>query len=867
QIALCLRRKTMESKVQVKESSFIAPSEATPTKVLWLSPLDLLQATNGHTPMVYLYRAKADGTAFFDMARIKEALAKALVAFYPLAGRLGVDENGRIEIICNSEGVLFVVADSDLTADDFDFKPSPELGRIFVPRIEPSSIIMGIQVTLLKCGSAVLGTAIHHAAGDGLSAFNFIQTWSAFSGNAAAAAAEQHPCHDRDLLRPRSPPVVHPDALSVLFPEVAFSKQREPTAAAAFTISKDQVAALRRRCGGASAFCAVSALVWQCACAARRLPPGTRVRLVFPAEVRRKLRPPLPDRYFGNAVVRLGVARHVTASESSLASIAGHIAGAIAKVDDELVRSAIDYLELAELKKGSGVPETSTDLRVTSWVGRGSGGMPETDLRITSWLGMPVNDVDFGWGKPQVMSRADSVCAGSVYLMEDAGDEGVAVRMLLGMEAANMDTFERIVSSKRCHLEGLVHVEVLEHLKELLFVMNCEGLSINLMNVGVKGQIALCLRRKTMESKVQVKESSFIAPSEATPTKVLWLSPLDLLQATNGHTPMVYLYRAKADGAAFFDMARIKEALAKALVAFYPLAGRLGVDENGRIEIICNSEGVLFVVADSDLTADDFDFKPSPELGRIFVPRIEPSSIIMGIQVTLLKCGSAVLGTAIHHAAGDGLSAFNFIQTWLGVARHVTASNFSSPAALASVAGHIASAIAKVDDELVRSAIDYLELAELRRKGISIMAPETTADHLRVTSWVGRGSGGMPETDLRITSWLGMPVNDVDFGWGKPQVMSRADSVGTGSVYLMEDAGEAARAASPCACSWAWRLPTWTRLSACFMQTLRRKAARLQLDASSGRQNALQCPLYIFFFENLIRGFLRKLEHIILENE
>jgi shikimate O-hydroxycinnamoyltransferase len=74
-------------------------------------------------------------------------MAKALVAFYPLAGRLGFDNDGRLEISCNGEGVRFVVARSSLVAEDFDFsKPSLELRRVFVPRIEPPSLIMAIQV-------------------------------------------------------------------------------------------------------------------------------------------------------------------------------------------------------------------------------------------------------------------------------------------------------------------------------------------------------------------------------------------------------------------------------------------------------------------------------------------------------------------------------------------------------------------------------------------------------------------------------------------------------------------------------------------------------------------------------------------------
>jgi shikimate O-hydroxycinnamoyltransferase len=86
----------------------VAPREATPTKGLWLSPIDLA-ATACHIPLVFFY---SSGAAFSSVARLKEAMARALVALYPLAGSLGVDEDGRLEISCNGEGALFVVSRS-----------------------------------------------------------------------------------------------------------------------------------------------------------------------------------------------------------------------------------------------------------------------------------------------------------------------------------------------------------------------------------------------------------------------------------------------------------------------------------------------------------------------------------------------------------------------------------------------------------------------------------------------------------------------------------------------------------------------------------------------------------------------------------
>ncbi|XP_066319633.1 hydroxycinnamoyltransferase 4-like isoform X2 [Miscanthus floridulus] len=411
----------MESdKVQVIESSLVAPREATPTKGLWLSPIDLA-ATAGHIPLVFFY---SPGAAFSNVARLKEAMARALVAFYPLAGRLGVEEDGRLEISCNGEGALFVVSRCYLAAQDIDFsKPSPQLRRMFVPRIEPLSLILAVQ-----CGRVVLGVAVHDSAVDGMSTFHFVQAWSAFAKDGDGAAIEL-PIHDRALLRARSPPVVHPDALSVLYPRVALCEPSgRPNAVEVFPISRDQLVTLKRLCGGASTFCSVSALVWQCAAVARRLPPDAVARLTFPVNIRRRgVRPPLPARYFGKALVELctaGAAREI-ASEA-LASVACRVSRALARLDDdgELVRSAIDYLELFQTG--------SRPVR---------GSMLETELRVISWLNLPAYDADFGCGRPRWMSRAESVRGGFVIIMNDGSQEHDAVRVVMCMEAANINEF------------------------------------------------------------------------------------------------------------------------------------------------------------------------------------------------------------------------------------------------------------------------------------------------------------------------------------------------------------------------------------------------------------------------------------------
>lgn len=96
------------------------------------SNLGVVSATRGYVPVVYLYR-RPYGTSD-DVGRLKAALTKALVSFYPLAGRLAVDGNGRPEVDCNMEGAVFVVERAGLAVDGArQFELSPEMRRLFIP--------------------------------------------------------------------------------------------------------------------------------------------------------------------------------------------------------------------------------------------------------------------------------------------------------------------------------------------------------------------------------------------------------------------------------------------------------------------------------------------------------------------------------------------------------------------------------------------------------------------------------------------------------------------------------------------------------------------------------------------------------------
>ena len=134
--------------INVKESTTVRPAQDTHNGSLWLSNVDLV-LPRFHTPSLYFYGPNGS-TNFFEPQILKEALGKALVSFYPLAGRLKRNQGGRIEIDCNGKGVLFVEAETDAVLDDLgDFAPTIQQKQL-IPTVDYSADISSYNLLILQ---------------------------------------------------------------------------------------------------------------------------------------------------------------------------------------------------------------------------------------------------------------------------------------------------------------------------------------------------------------------------------------------------------------------------------------------------------------------------------------------------------------------------------------------------------------------------------------------------------------------------------------------------------------------------------------------------------------------------------------------
>ncbi|CAN6202272.1 unnamed protein product [Urochloa humidicola] len=433
----------MAAKVEVLTSEMVAPAEETPAGNIWLSNLDLA-ARRGYTPTVYFFRNNGE-PGFFATDAIRDSLARALVAFYPLAGRLGADAaTGRLQIDCTGEGAVFVTARSPHYAlDDLlrEFAPCREMRDLFVPPT-PSCALLFVQVTRLRCGGVVLGQAMHHSVCDARGAAHFFETWASIArGGDAGGAAPVPPCFDQALLAARPAP-----ERAVMYDHPEYKPEPETPADAAaaaagseyasaiIDMTKAQVAALKARCPGASTFRAVAALAWRCACRARSLPADAETRLYSMIDMRARLAPPLPPGYFGNAVVRTSVSATAGEVVSNPVGHAARRALAATSQGDDYARSLVDYLEGVD----------AMDLPRS--------GISRAHLRAISWVGMSLYKADFGWGAPAFMGPALMYYSGFVYVMNAAGKDG-DLSLVLSLEPESMPEFRKVFAEELASLE------------------------------------------------------------------------------------------------------------------------------------------------------------------------------------------------------------------------------------------------------------------------------------------------------------------------------------------------------------------------------------------------------------------------------
>nr|BAX25003.1 putative EIG-I24 [Oryza officinalis] len=334
------------------------------------------------------------------LAVLTRAFAAALGLFVPLAGTLG--EGGRV-VWSADDAVPLVLAASDLSVADVDTdSPGSDLLECLAPGdgdVVTGAPVLALQVTVFACGGVALGMRVAHALCDGAGATKFLSAAARFARGAQEPAVA--PVWERqDLLGPRIPPrVVKPfervlaldAAAAVHGPYGAAGDSQGQIARECFHVSDARVEELRAQLAGEAGvklttFEFLAAFIWRARVKANGTSPDEVVKMVYSMNISKLLAPPLPDGYWGNVCVPVYVA--LTAGElvsQPLADTAAMIKKRKQEVDDEYVRSYIDFHELH--RGGEGVAVTA---------GRGVSA-------FTDWRRLGHSEVDLGWGAPDAV--------------------------------------------------------------------------------------------------------------------------------------------------------------------------------------------------------------------------------------------------------------------------------------------------------------------------------------------------------------------------------------------------------------------------------------------------------------------------------
>ncbi|XP_041018660.1 omega-hydroxypalmitate O-feruloyl transferase [Juglans microcarpa x Juglans regia] len=435
-------------KVTVHSSSLVFPSQESVRKSMFLSNID--QVLNFSVETVHFFPSKKDFPPEVVAEKLKHTLAKALVPYDFLAGRLNRNpKTGRLEIDCNAAGVGFVVASSEYTLDEIGdlVYPNPAfaqlvcktLGYILKPDDQPLGIF---QLTSFKCGGFAMGISTNHATFDGLSFKHFLDNLASLAADKPCLAVI--PCNDRQLLAARSPPQVpfsHPELLKIPHGQESnlsvFEATQEDLAFNIFRLTSGDIANLKEQAKATSGaainantritgFNVVAAHVWRCkalSCGADNNMERLST-ILYAVDIRPRLKPPLPSSYAGNAVLTsYATAPCKELAEGTLAKLVEMVSEGARRMTDEYARSAIDWGELYK-------------------------GFPHGEFLVSSWWRLGFAEVEYPWGRPRyscpiVYHRKDIILL--FPDINEGGDErDSGVNVLVALPAEEMKKFQSL---------------------------------------------------------------------------------------------------------------------------------------------------------------------------------------------------------------------------------------------------------------------------------------------------------------------------------------------------------------------------------------------------------------------------------------
>lgn len=342
---------------------------------------------------------------------VRRAMARALVHYFPVAGRLVVAGGDDLRIACTGEGVAFAAAKADCSLADVKLLDPPFGNNRSLMRdlsfaggggegFRASDPLLLVQVTEFACGGFVLAVTRNHAVADGTGFAQFLRAAGELARGAPRPSVLPVACGDAAL--PALPPAVAAmeGALLTLAPrDFAYLDITVPFGCINRVKSEFAAAGGDEEGGKCTFFEAVVAVLWRCRTRAVMADADAPAPLVFAASVRELVG--AQRGYYGNCITSaLAVP---TSGEVAHGSVVD-----VVKMIKRAKRRMLRQFRFNKQKKDAGEDEEEENGHHQDLLQDDEVMFGYNALDVTSWRNLGADAVDFGGGRPaRVMCRFD----------------------------------------------------------------------------------------------------------------------------------------------------------------------------------------------------------------------------------------------------------------------------------------------------------------------------------------------------------------------------------------------------------------------------------------------------------------------------